>query len=458
MNKLSNRLTTEEFRKKLKDARGGKVELLSEYNGSTKPIKVRFTQCGHIVTINRPYNLLNGSKCVICRDHGLRKSPQQFEKEFNRLVGNEYTLLTPYKTSRTKIKVKHNKCGNVYTVLPNRFIGGDRCPKCSSNHKLTTSEFKDRLNTKFPNKFTILGNYQGMSKKIKTLCNLCGNEWFPTPTNLLQGHGCPKCRAIKLSESRRLDKNTILSRIENNFNGTIQIIDIDNYENVNTTLQYKCLVCGNYSQASVENLLQGHGCPYCANQHRNDSKRLNLNIVKKRIKELSSGEYVCVGGAYKNNTSPIQLKHVECGTVFTTNFLVFSNGAITCPSCRGSFGEQQIKGYLNNYTNFSYKYGYLIPDLVDKRNLHFDFWIPEINTAIEYDGQQHFKPTQFNYRGNKEAVKQYNLQKKHDKMKDNYCKEKGINLIRIRYDENIKETLDLYLLPLAKHLKKDKEV
>lgn len=455
---MSNKLTTEEFRNKLKEARGNEVELLSEYNGSTKPIKVRFTQCGHIVTINRPYNLLNGSKCVICRDHGLRKSPQQFEKEFNGLVGNEYTLLTPYKTSRTKIKVKHNKCGNVYTILPNRFMSGDRCPKCSSNHKLTTSEFKDRLNTKFPNKFTILGNYQGMSKKIKTLCNLCGNEWFPTPTNLLQGHGCPKCRAIKLGESRRLDKNTILLRIENNFNGTIQIIDIDNYKNINTTLQYKCLVCGNYSHASVGNLLQGHGCPYCANQHRNDSKRLNLNIVKKRIKELSSGEYVCVGGVYKNNTSPIQLKHVECGTVFTTNFLVFSNGAITCPNCRGSFGEQQIKGYLNNYTNFNYRYGYLIPDLVDKRNLHFDFWIPKINTAIEYDGQQHFKPTQFNYRGNKEAVKQYNLQKKHDKMKDNYCKEKDINLIRIRYDENIKEVLDLHLLPLAKQLKKDKEV
>lgn len=449
---MSNKLTTEEFRNKLKEVRGNEVELLSEYNGSTKPVKIRFAQCGHVVTINKPYNLLNGSNCVICRDHSLRKSPQQFEKEFNELVGDEYTLLTPYKTSRTKIKVKHNKCGNVYTVLPNRFMGGDRCPKCSSNHKLTTSEFKHKLNTKFPNKFIVLGDYQGTSKKIKVRCSACGNEWFPTPTNLLQGHGCPRCRSIKLSKSRRLDKKTILSRIRDNFNDTIKIVDINNYENVNTTLRYKCLVCGNYSQASVGNLLQGHGCPYCANQHRNDSKRLNINIVKKRVKELSSGEYICVGGDYKNNTSPIQLKHVECGTIFTTNFLVFSNGAITCPNCRGSFGEQQIKGYLNTYTDFNYKYGYLIPDLVDKRNLHFDFWLPQVNTAIEYDGQQHFKPTLFNHLGNQEAIKQYELQKKHDKMKNNYCKEKGINLIRIRYDEDVKEVLDLHLLSLVKYL------
>ena len=45
-----------------------------------------------------------------------------------------------------------------------------------------------------------------------------------------------------------------------------------------------------------------------------------------------------------------------------------------------------------------------------------------------------------------------------DRMKDSYCKNKGINLIRIRYDEDVKEVLDLRLLPLIKHLKEKKEI
>lgn len=94
-----------------------------------------------------------------------------------------------------------------------------------------------------------------------------------------------------------------------------------------------------------------------------------------------------------------------------------------------------------------YQYGYRIPDLRLKNNLHFDFWLPQPKVAIEYDGEQHFKP--FAHFGGEDNFKKVQLR---DRMKDSYCKNKGINLIRIRYDEDVKEVLDLHLLPLVKHL------
>lgn len=60
------------------------------------------------------------------------------------------------------------------------------------------------------------------------------------------------------------------------------------------------------------------------------------------------------------------------------------------------------------------------------RKLRFDFYIPSQNTLIEYDGEQHFvKRGKF---GEKFETLQEN-----DKIKDKYCKDKGIKLIRIHY-------------------------
>ena len=60
-----------------------------------------------------------------------RKTDAEFKKEVFDLVGSEYEFLEPYVNSYTKIKVKHNKCGNVYKVTPDSFLRGSRCTCCN---------------------------------------------------------------------------------------------------------------------------------------------------------------------------------------------------------------------------------------------------------------------------------------------------------------------------------------
>ena len=61
------------------------------------------------------------------------------------------------------------------------------------------------------------------------------------------------------------------------------------------------------------------------------------------------------------------------------------------------------------------------------RPLRFDFYIPEINTIIEFDGEQHFRPSK------KFGGEKFDTTKENDKIKNEFCEKNNINLIRIHY-------------------------
>jgi hypothetical protein len=77
--------------------------------------------------------------------------------------------------------------------------------------------------------------------------------------------------------------------------------------------------------------------------------------------------------------------------------------------------------------------------------LRFDFLIydaKKVVGAIEYDGQSHFNPHYF-HRG----IGNFERVVANDKTKDDYCREKGIPLLRIKYTEfdRLEEITDEFL-------------
>ena len=66
----------------------------------------------------------------------------------------------------------------------------------------------------------------------------------------------------------------------------------------------------------------------------------------------------------------------------------------------------------------------------------FDFYLPEYNICIEFDGIQHFEPRDA-FGGKVEFEKT----KLRDKIKDDYCKNNGLSLIRISNIRDIKNKL-----------------
>ena len=89
-------------------------------------------------------------------------------------------------------------------------------------------------------------------------------------------------------------------------------------------------------------------------------------------------------------------------------------------------------------------------DCKDTYTLPFDCYIPEYNIIIEYDGEQHFKPVRFsNKESYQESLLKLEYTKKHDKMKNNYCKRNQIDIIRVPY---YVDNMELFLIQNLKNL------
>lgn len=68
-------------------------------------------------------------------------------------------------------------------------------------------------------------------------------------------------------------------------------------------------------------------------------------------------------------------------------------------------------------------------------NLELDSYCPELNLAVEYNGQQHYKYVPY-FHKNKEAF--YN-QKYRDELKRRTCRDYGVNLIEVPYTVKVGE-------------------
>lgn len=73
-----------------------------------------------------------------------------------------------------------------------------------------------------------------------------------------------------------------------------------------------------------------------------------------------------------------------------------------------------------------------------KTKLRFDFYLPDFNICIEYDGKQHYQYD--NYGWNTEE--HYYSVVYRDSIKNDYCNQKGILLIRIPYTDFEKIDID----------------
>lgn len=116
-----------------------------------------------------------------------------------------------------------------------------------------------------------------------------------------------------------------------------------------------------------------------------------------------------------------------------------------CSQCAKSesLGENKIRTYLeNNCINFIQQHKF--QDCKDILPLPFDFYLSDYNICIEFDGEQHFRP----------AFGEESFQKTvlHDNIKNNYCKENDIPLIRISYKDmdNIEQILNEKITELCK--------
>ena len=197
---------------------------------------------------------------------------------------------------------------------------------------------------------------------------------------------------------------------------------LTHYKNSRTKIKIICKHHGVFEQ-TPNNHLKGQGCPLCVI----DKHTHNKSIVINKANKIHNNKYDYSLVNYINSHTKITIICPEHGA-----FLQRPSDHIQgkgCPKCCSSKGEFTIEKYLKEH-NIQFENQKTFPDCKNKRVLPFDFYLPNQNILIEYDGQQHYKSIK--YFGGDKSLKQTQC---NDNIKTEYCQENNIKLIRIPYTE-----------------------
>lgn len=121
----------------------------------------------------------------------------------------------------------------------------------------------------------------------------------------------------------------------------------------------------------------------------------------------------------------------QCGSIYTVSTQDWrTQGHALCLECsinnNSSLGELSVQNLLlNNDIYFIREYHF-----EELKNRRFDFYLPDLNICIEFDGKQHFEPVE--KFGGEEGFHKTVIG---DREKNEFCQRKGIKLYRIPYKE-----------------------
>lgn len=145
---------------------------------------------------------------------------------------------------------------------------------------------------------------------------------------------------------------------------------------------------------------------------------------QKEYKDISGRKFGLLTALYPVNSSGKRKWKCKCDCGNFIDVIVdrLTTGNTKSCGCIKSYGEQRIQKILQNL-KVNYKKEFNFKDLP---KLRFDFYLPDYNCCIEYDGIQHFDKNN-NWHSEKQC--------ENDLYKNKYCAANNILLIRIPYTD-----------------------
>ena len=276
-----------------------------------------------------------------------------------------------------------------------------------------------------------LVDYVNNKTKVKITCKKHG-IFEQRPDNHIQNQDCPHC----IDNNIRKTKEEFIKKSIDKYGDVLDYSLVD-YKSLKLPVKLVCKSHGVFEQNAGNHLSKSMitPCKKCDSENR----IINLNIVISRLKEIHNHFYDYSKLEYDGRMKKsiiICPVHGEFEQQIHSHML--GSG---CKKCSASNGEKLIQFILIE-NNIDFLIEHKFDNCKDKSHLRFDFFIPSLNTCIEYNGMQHYKEVPFF--GGKDFLD--NITKK-DKIKIEYCSENNIRLITFKYNDS-KEKIKNELLLL----------
>lgn len=365
-----------------------------------------------------------------------RKTHGEFVAEVSSKLGNSYQILSEYKTAHEKVMVRHSVCGLSYSTSASNLSRGRKCPKCYPKGKArkTPMEFTNEVIELVGEEYEFLEEYSKSNELIKVIHRRCGNIYEVSPNSFLRGRRCPKCSGNQATQKTTAQfKKEVRTLVGDEY--TI----LGGYVNRATNIEIRHNRCGRVYHVEPGNFLYGSRCIEC---HYNDVRTPIAEVHAKVRNAL--GDAYRVEDDYINMQKPLKIRHLECGEVFSVRLTDVVQKRSGCPNCNQSRGEDYVSSYLKA-RSIHYTTQKRFKDLRNVMPLSYDFYLPDYNVLIEYQGEQHFRPKTFGGMAKEEAIRRLERQKYHDKLKLEYAESNGYVLLTPTYKLNTYEKVIDYL-------------
>lgn len=423
---MPRRKTHEEFIAELTRKVGNEYTVLSNYINSQTKIYVKHNTCGTIYDVV-PNSILRGSGCPSCFGT-FKKSQDTFVEEVFSLVGDEYKVLSNYIDAKTPVDFEHH-CGYRISRTPDYFLRKERCcPNCDgTKDSWDDDKYKEFVHIEGRGEYKVLSDYSGMNNPVRLKHVNCGHIYESSARVFREGGRCPKCKNDFVPWNKLTHEEFLSKLTKEQLDSFVVLTE---YKSSYEPIKVLCKECNRDRYPLPSNLLKGTGCCYRCGIHKaTETKRENFKL--NFLSEVSKDHNYQVLSDCTNRYTKVKFKHLKCGFEYETaphNFMAGSR----CPKCSSSKGEMRIQNFLESKFDIVFKREFTFDDLVYKNKLRFDFAILDNNNypklLIEFDGKHHYQEIEY-FKSNLKEIK------KRDELKNQYCKERNIRLIRIPYYE-----------------------
>lgn len=255
---------------------------------------------------------------------------------------------------------------------------------------------------------------------VDYICGKCGYVW-----NKVNWDALKKKKTEYCGKCKNKSKKYTIEYIEEELNKLgFKWLNKDDYIDANSSLETQCMKCGKVAKANVTNrIIKKRQCNKCIGH---DAKV--IDDFKNEVYELEKDEYTVLSNFYKEtHATNILIRHNKCGCEYLVSRNNFRKGR-RCPYCNISKGELKIESYLKNNCIFfetQKTFDKLVG--VGKGLLSYDFYLPDYNLLIEYQGEYHDGSV------SNQTEEKFKIQQEHDKRKREYANTHKINLLEIWY-------------------------
>ncbi|QKF94780.1 putative restriction endonuclease [Fadolivirus algeromassiliense] len=373
-----------------------------EYNTSPNYISAGRGNC-HYCTNQKLCGDLN---CEECKNKSFASHP--YSKYWSNK--NELIPINVFKKSNKKYFFKCEKCCHDYEViLANITQNNQECPFCKNvalcgdNKCQICTEKSFASNPKSiewssKNKTLPINVFKSSGNKFLFDCVECHHTYTSSPHYLSQGKDCPYCANKSLCDNNDCtlcfeksfasdpnsklwsNKNSVLPR--NIFKGSHKIY------------YFNCLKCNHDYDTMVYSIVDGQGCPYCANKRLCDDNNCKLCEEKSflsnsKAKYWSKDNNVLPRYVFKKSHDKYIFDCPDCNETYIARLADISRGN-WCICTKNKTETKLYKFLILNY-NLTIIRQKTFDWCKNKKCLPYDFFIEDYNLIIELDGMQHFK-------------------------------------------------------------------